>query len=60
MRQLDEARAAERGLIFDALQSGGRQVEIVNITGYTREHVRRLSDAEADERGIPRPGARAD
>lgn len=60
MRQLDDARAVERGLIFDALVSGGRQVDIVEITGYTREHVRRLSDAEADERGVPRPGARTD
>lgn len=60
MRQLDEARTTERALIFDALESGGRQVDIVSITGYTREHVRRLSDAEADERGVPRPGARTD
>ena len=60
MRQLDEARSVERALLFDALQAGGRQVEIVAITGYTREHVRRLSDAEADHRGVPRPGARID
>jgi hypothetical protein len=58
-RSLDEARTVERALIFDALESGGRQVDIVAITGYTREHVRRLTDAEADARGVPRPGAQA-
>lgn len=60
MRLLDDARTTERVLLFDALRSGGKQVEVVNITGFTREHVRRLADEEARVRGVPRPGARTD
>lgn len=59
-RQAEDLRVTERSLILDALLAGERQVDVVAITGYTREHVRRLSDAEADERGVPRPGARSE
>lgn len=43
--RLRDARSAEARAIRAALHSGIRQVEIVAITGYTREHVRRLSAA---------------
>jgi hypothetical protein len=40
-----DARAAEARAILAALDAGMRQVDIVHITGYTREHVRRLAEA---------------
>jgi hypothetical protein len=43
-RTVDEARAAERDAIVAALDSGLRQVDIVRITGWTRETVRRLAE----------------
>lgn len=43
-RTVDEARAAERAAIVAALDAGLRQVDIVNITGWTRETVRRLAE----------------
>jgi hypothetical protein len=43
--RLRDARSAESRAIRAALDSGIRQVEIVAITGYTREHVRRLAAA---------------
>lgn len=46
MKQADNARLAERAAIVVALDAGVRQVDIVEITGYTREHVRRLAEAE--------------
>jgi hypothetical protein len=60
-RQLEQARAAERALIFEVLEAKElRQSAIVAITGYTREHVFRLDTAESKARGLPprpqRPG----
>lgn len=44
---LDDARRALAGAVVAAANSGVRQTEIVRITGYTREHIRRLvRDAE--------------
>jgi hypothetical protein len=43
-RTVDAARAAERDAIVAALDSGLRQVDIVKITGWTRETVRRLAE----------------
>lgn len=39
-----DARAAERAAIAAALDAGLRPVDVVKITGYTRETVRRLAD----------------
>ena len=42
-----EARAAERAAIVTALDEDGlKQADVVRITGYTRETIRRLADAE--------------
>jgi urease gamma subunit len=41
-RQLDEAREHLASKIVESARSGVRQSEIVRVTGYTREHVRRL------------------
>ena len=48
MKRAEEARLAERAAILAALESGIKQVDVVNITGYTREHVRRLAEAERE------------
>lgn len=40
-----EARANEQAAIVAALDSGLRQAEIVRLSGYTRETIRRLADA---------------
>lgn len=45
-RTVTDARADERAAIVAALDAGLRQVDIVRITGWTRETVRRLADAE--------------
>ncbi len=50
VKQAEVARLAERAAILAALEDGLRQVEVVAITGYTREHVRRLADAEREAR----------
>jgi DNA-directed RNA polymerase specialized sigma24 family protein len=49
-RAVTEARADERAAIVAALDAGLRQVDIVRITGWTRETVRRLADAEREAR----------
>ncbi|MER6534358.1 hypothetical protein ABT215_11205 [Streptomyces sp900105755] len=41
-KRADEARAALAIVMADAIQAGMRQGEVVQLTGYTREHVRRL------------------
>lgn len=41
-RELDSRRQALAAAIVAAAHSGIRQTEIVRITGYTREHIRRL------------------
>jgi hypothetical protein len=38
------------GEIFAAAESGTPQVDIVKATGFTREHIRRLVDAERKKR----------
>lgn len=49
-RTVDDARAGERAAIVAALDAGLRQVDIVNITGWTRETVRRLAEKARAER----------
>jgi hypothetical protein len=46
---LDAARTAVQPRILDALRAGVGVVEVANLSGYTRESVRRL----ARENGIP-------
>ncbi len=48
LKKAEDARLAERAAIYAALESGMRQVDVVAITGYTREHVRRLDAAEKE------------
>jgi CRP-like cAMP-binding protein len=41
-RRAEDARAALAHAMADAIREGMRQGEVVKMTGYTREHVRRL------------------
>jgi hypothetical protein len=41
-KRAEDARAALAIAMADAIQGGMRQGEVVELTGYTREHVRRL------------------
>jgi hypothetical protein len=41
-KRADDARAALAIAMADAIRQGMRQGEVVALTGYTREHVRRL------------------
>jgi hypothetical protein len=54
--QLATARTDERVAILAALDSGMRQVQVVSITGFTREYIRRI---KAERDGGPSPDARA-
>jgi hypothetical protein len=47
--QLALARAELHTAIAEQLRRGVRQAELVKVTGYTREHIRRI----AREAGIP-------
>ncbi|WP_159056573.1 hypothetical protein [Streptomyces yokosukanensis] len=46
----DAARAALSVVMADAIREGMKQGEVVELTGYTREHVRRLVAKVEDER----------
>lgn len=48
--ELEEARTEEREAIVAALDSGMKQVQVCALTGYTREHVRRIAIAVRDGR----------
>lgn len=48
---LDKARPALAEAIVSAARGGTRQAEIVRITGYTREQVRRICRAAGVEPG---------
>jgi len=41
-KRAEDARAALAVAMSDAIREGMRQGEVVELTGYTREHVRRL------------------
>lgn len=41
-KRADDARAALAIAMASAIQAGVRQSDVVAVTGYTREHVRRL------------------
>ncbi|MFF3511573.1 hypothetical protein [Streptomyces sp. NPDC002573] len=41
-KRADDARAALALAMAEAIRGGMRQSEVVAMTGYTREHVRRL------------------
>ncbi|MEX3101204.1 MULTISPECIES: hypothetical protein [unclassified Streptomyces] len=41
-KRADDARAALAVAMAKAIEEGMRQGEVVELTGYTREHVRRL------------------
>ncbi len=46
---LDDARGRLADAIVKAARSGTRQVHIVRVTGYTREHVRQICRAAGVE-----------
>ena len=47
-----ETRKTQREMIVAALDSGLRQVEIVGLAGFTREHIRRIKEQVDAERGV--------
>lgn len=49
-KRADDARAALAVAMADAIRDGMRQGEVVEVTGYTREHVRRLVREVEDQR----------
>lgn len=50
---LEKRRLELAAAIADATVDGVRQADIVRITGYTREHIRRILRSEADRRSAP-------
>lgn len=48
---VDKRRDELAEAIATSAEAGIRQVEIVRITGYTREHVRRIVNAAKEKRG---------
>jgi hypothetical protein len=49
-KRAEDARAALAVAMSDAIREGMRQGEVVELTGYTREHVRRLVREVEDQR----------
>jgi hypothetical protein len=49
-KRAEDARSALAIAMADAIREGMRQGEVVELTGYTREHVRRLVREVEDER----------
>lgn len=49
-KRADDARAALAVAMADAMREGMKQSEVVALTGYTREHVRRLVREVEDQR----------
>lgn len=49
-KRAEDARAALAAAMADAIREGMRQSEVVELTGYTREHVRRLVREVEDQR----------
>lgn len=47
--QLAATRAEERAAIMAALAVGMKQVKVCAITGFTREHIRRITKPESDD-----------
>jgi hypothetical protein len=48
-KRADDARAALAVAMAAAIEEGMRQSEVVKMTGYTREHVRRLVRGLSDD-----------
>lgn len=53
-KRADDARAALAIAMADAIREGMRQGEVVELTGYTREHVRRLVREVEEQRAKER------
>lgn len=51
-KRADDARAALAIAMADAIREGMKQGEVVDLTGYTREHVRRLVREVEEHRSI--------
>lgn len=49
-KRAEDARAALAVAMSDAIREGMRQGDVVELTGYTREHVRRLVREVEDQR----------
>jgi hypothetical protein len=52
-KRADDARASLAIAMADAIQAGMKQGEVVDLTGYTREHVRRLVREVEEQRAKP-------
>lgn len=42
LKRVEETRSAQRAAIRSAIDAGVKQVDVARITGYNREHVRRI------------------
>jgi ABC-type branched-subunit amino acid transport system substrate-binding protein len=49
-KRAEDARAALAIAMTDAIEAGMKQSEVVTVTGYAREHVRRLVREVEDKR----------
>ena len=58
LRAQPERLARFGAALYEAMQAGARQKDLVDATGYTRESVRRLVEDEKIRRGIIKPTAR--
>jgi hypothetical protein len=54
---LNEARAEERAAIVEAIEAGMRQVQVVTITGFTREYIRRIAKPDSGRSGTDQRAA---
>lgn len=52
-KTLEERRAALAQAIVEADRAGRKQVEIVQVTGYAREHIRRIIRAAEEAAASP-------
>lgn len=52
---VEDRRTDQRQAIVAALDAGIRQVELVGLTGFTREHIRRISEEADDGDATPSP-----
>ncbi len=48
-RRTEDTRTLLHAAIIDALRAGARQVDIVRLTGYTRERIRQISKGTLDD-----------
>lgn len=49
LAEIEDARKQLRAAVRAAAEAGVKQVEIVRRSGWTREYIRRLTDAKTDQ-----------